>query len=304
MKTKKETIHSIVASGVSAIMILSAVIVHADTTSTSVTVGNAAPSISATTFNSGSAIVLTENTTTAVYATTTVTDSNGCGSIYGVTANIRRSGVAAASCDQVGEADNNSCYPVLTCTVEAGTCTGGSDTAANYVCSTSLQFYADPTDSGSFSAQNWTVDLIAGDGVATTTEAANASVELNSLAALNVDASLAYGTIAANTDTGALNSTTTVTNTGNTNIDPDISGTNMTSGGDTIAVGNQEYSSSIFTYGSGTDLSTSPTSLDLTLAKPTSASAVTDDVSWGIAIPGGTPPGNYTGTNTFTAVAN
>jgi hypothetical protein len=143
--------------------------------------------------------------------------------------------------------------------------------------------------------------ISAGDGTATST--GSASVELNSLAALDVTSSIGYGTIAANTDTASVNSTTTVTNTGNVNIDPDISGTAMTSGGDTIAVGQQEYSADPFTYGAGTDLSLTPTGLNITLPQRT-AGLITDTVSWGIGIPAGTVPGSYTGTNTFTAVAN
>lgn len=275
--------------------------VSADTVSTSVTVGNATPSISATTLNNSSAITLTENTTKTLYATTTVTDANGCSTIYAVNADFYRSAVGASSCDTGGEANSNSCYPRVSCTVAAGTCSGGADTAADYVCSTSLQYYADPTDSGAYSAQNWVVNIEAGDGVATSTDSTT-SVELNTLAALNVTASIDYGTLAANSNTGATNSTTTVTNTGNSNIDPDLSGTDMTGAG-TIAVGNQEYSASPFVHGAGTDLSTTPTSLNITLPKRTSGE-VTDDISWGISVNAGTPTGAYSGTNTFTAVAN
>jgi hypothetical protein len=277
-------------------------VVYGDSVSTAVTVGNATPSISATTFNNSAAITLTENTTKTTYATTTVTDANGCSSIYAVTADFYRSAVSATSCDTVGESDENNCYPRVSCTVIGGTCTGGSDTAADYVCSTNLQYYADPTDSGTYSAQNWVAHIEAGDGTATSTDA-TAVVELNTLAALDVTSTISYGTLAANSNTGNVNSTTTVTNTGNANIDPDISGTDMASGGDTITVGNQEYSASPFTVGAGTDLSTTPASLNITLPQRT-VGAVTDDVSWGITIPAATPQGDYTGTNTFTAVAN
>ncbi len=273
----------------------------ADTASTSVTVGNASPSVSSVTFNSSSAITLTENNTKTVYATSTVSDGNGCSTITGVTTDFYRSAVTAASCDTSGEASSNSCYPRVTCTVVAGTCTGGVDTSADYVCSTALQYYADPTDTGTYSAQTWTALTSVTDGTATTT--GSGSVELNTLSALDVTSSISYGTLAANSNTAGVNSTTTVTNTGNTNIDPDLSGTVMTSGGDTIAVGQQEYATDAFSYGAGTDLTTSPVSLNITLPQRTSG-AITDTVSWGIGVPAGTPPGSYTGTNTFTAVAN
>lgn len=277
-------------------------IVSADSVSTAVTVGNATPSISATTLNSSNAIVLTENTTTTVYATTTVTDANGCSTITNVIADFYRSGVTASGCDTAGESNNNSCYPIQSCTVVGGTCSGALDTTANYVCSVSLQYYADPTDAGTYSAQTWTVNISASDGVATSTDA-TATAELNQLTALNVTASIAYGTVPANTDTGSTNQTTTVTNTGNTAIDPDISGTDMVDGLNEIGVEYQKYSDAAFTYTSGgTALSTTPTSINLTLPQRTSG-VVTDDVLWGIGVPAGTVPGSYTGTNTFTAVA-
>jgi hypothetical protein len=274
----------------------------ADTASTSVTVGNATPTVSSVTFNNSSAITLVENTTRTVYATSTVSDGNGCSTIVGVTTDFYRSGLTAGSCDTPGEANANNCYSRASCTVVAGSCTGGVDTAADYVCSAALQYYADPTDTGTYSAQTWTATTYVTDLSATSS--ASASVELNTLAALDVTSSISYGTLAANTDTGVVNSTTTVTNTGNTNIDPDLSGTNMTSGGDTIAVGQQKYSATNFTYsGGGTTLTTSPTSLNLTLPQRTSG-VVTSNAYWGIGIPAGTPSGSYTGTNTFTAVAN
>lgn len=278
-----------------------ALIALADSVSTQVIVGNATPSVSGTTFNNGSAMVLTENTTATFYATSTVTDSNGCSTINHVTADIYRSGVGASSCDTAGEASNNSCYPRVVCTVVGSTCGGGADTTADYLCTVNLQYYADATDSGTYSAQNWAASVYAGDGVATSS-ADTGTAELNTLLALNVTASIDYGTLAANTDTGAINSTTTVTNTGNKDMDPEISGTQMTSGGDTLAASYQEYSASVFTYGGGTDLSGTPTGINITLPQGTSGTVpITDTVSWGIGIPPGQPAGTYAGTNTFTA---
>jgi hypothetical protein len=286
-----------------AVLVSGGLLVSADTASTSVTVGNATPSISATTFNNGTAITLTENTTSVVYATTTVTDANGCSTISGVTADFYRSAVTAGGCDTVGEANNNNCYPRNTCTVVAGTCTGGADTSANYVCNTSLQFYADPTDSGTYSAQNWVATITAGDGSATTTDS-TATQELNTLLSLNVTSSISYGTLAANSNTGSINSTTTVTNTGNKDMDPEISGTDLTSGSDYILATYQQYAVNPFAYGAGTALSsTTPASLNITLPQGTSGTVpITDTVSWGISVPAGAVPGAYTGTNTFTAV--
>jgi len=272
--------------------------VAADPVATSVTVANAAPSVSATTLNNATPITLTEFTTTPVYATTTVTDANGCATIVGVSADFYRSGIASTSCAAAGNANQNNCYPVVTCNVVAGTCTGGADTSADYVCSTSLQYFADPTDAGTYVAENWVANIHAGDGIATTS--ATGATELNTLKALNVTAAMNYGNLAAGSNTGTTNSTTTVTNTGNSIMDPLISGTDMT-GPATITVGNQKYASSSFNYPvAGTVLSTTPTAAAINLAKPT-GSAVTSNVLWGINVPNGTLSGAYTGTNTFTA---
>ena len=290
----------LVATVIAGVILFSAY-VHADDVSTQVIVGNATPSLSSTTFNSGAAITLTENTTTTVYATTTVTDSNGCSEITSVVADFYRTTITESGCDTAGEADNNNCYSEVTCTAVAGTCTGGSDTSGDYVCSVALQYYADPTDSGSHSATDWSATFEASDGTASsTTDTANA--ELNALLSLDVTSSIDFGTLSANSDSGATNETTTVTNTGNVAMDPELSGTNLTSGGDTILVGNQEYSATAFTYGAGTDLTGSAVGLDLSLAQPTSGTApVQDDIEWGIGVDNGQPTGTYTGTNTIGA---
>jgi len=282
--------------------VISAGIVFADSVSTSVTVGNATPSVGTVTINGSSAIVLNENTTKTATTTATVSDSNGCSEISAVLMDFYRSGVTAGSCDTGGEADNNSCYPQVICTEVASgnTCDGGVDTSVDYECAVDLQYYADPTDSGSFSVQTWEATISVGDGTATSTGTDNE--ELNTLQALNVTSSIGYGALSAGADTGTTNSTTTVTNTGNVEIDPELSGTNMASGGDTIPVGSQEYAAAPFTWGAGTDLTTSGVALNITLPQGTSGTVpVTDDVSWGIGIPGGTPSGSYTGTNTVTA---
>jgi len=290
---------AIIIAGIAAF----AAIVFADTVTTQVIVGNATPSVTTTTLNNSSAITLTENTTATIYATTTVSDANGCSNIYAVTGDIYRSGVTAASCDTVGEADNNNCYPRQTATVVAGTCTGGTDTTADYVFSVDIQYYADATDTGTYSAQTWETTVEVGDGSATSTGGV-ANVELNTLLSLDVTSSVDFGTLSANADTGATNQTTTVTNTGNADMDPEVSGTDMTSGGDTVDVSNQEYSTSSFTYGSGTGLSTTPTQVNMTLPQGTSGTVpVNNDLYWGIGIPAGTPEGTYSGTNTFTAAA-
>jgi hypothetical protein len=269
----------------------------ADDATTSVTVGNAAPSVNTVEINSSTAITLNENTTKTVIATSTISDANGCAELSNVVADFYRSGVTAAGCDTVGEADNDSCYPRVTCAESS--C---SSQDATYTCTFALQYHADPTDAGAFSAQNWEMTVSAFDGTATST--GTDTEEVNTLNALNVSATIAYGTLAASAT--STTQTATATNTGNAAIDAQISGTQMTSGLNSIATSSQKYgTANVFYESLANSLSATPTTLELDLAKPTTASpTITDDTFWGLLVPGGTPAGTYNGTNTFTATTD
>lgn len=286
--------------------------VLADTASTAVTVGNATPVASATNFNESAVINLTENTTSTYYATTTITDNNGCDDIFAVYADFYRGDLAAADCDTVGEEVYNYCRPRVTCTVVSGygnTCDSGTDTSAEYECQLDLSFYADPY-------ATWIAGIQAGDGSATTSVSSDTdTAEVASTAALNVTSSISYSTVAANSNTGVVNSTTTITNTGNIALDTEFSGDVMckddyptcVTGSTPMTPAQQEYSLAPFAYTAGTDLvaTTSPTTVQTILPKNYSTTTpITDDISWGIGIPVGTETGDYTGQNTFTAVAD
>ncbi len=277
--------------------------VIADDINNQVAVGNAAPAASGVTVNGGSNVTLTEDTTTWATTTVTASDANGCNTITLVSIDMFRSGVGSSSCDTIGEADDNYCYSRTTCTATTtgNTCTGGSDTSVEYDCPIELQYYTDATGvGGGYEAEIWDSFVSVTDGTATGT--ASSTFEINSLTALDVSpALLDYGSVPAGTDTGALNGTTTLANTGNVDMDPQLSGLQLESGSDTIPVGNQEYSAGPFTWSAGIDLTGALTTLDITLPQRT-AGAITDDISWGIGVPGGTPNGTYTGTSTFTAI--
>jgi hypothetical protein len=129
---------------------------------------------------------------------------------------------------------------------------------------------------------------------------------MDSLIALNVSSPINYGTLALNTNTGTLNKTATVTNTGNRSIDANLSGTAMSCTIGTIAVGQQEYSaSSGVNYGAGTDLTGSPIRLVLTLPQPTEGTAPVQAITyWGLGMPATGVGGSCLGTNTFGAVGD
>lgn len=257
---------------------------------------NSAPTVSAVTINNGAAITLIENTTININATGTITDTDGNANIVYATATLYRSGVGAGC-----TADDNNCYRLASSSCSLTSCSGNSCTAT---CTAAIQFFADPTDSGTYSAQNWLASITGVDQAgASGSGASGTGAELNTLLALNVTGSIGYGSLSPGGNTGGTNQTTVVTNTGNAAIDTNLSGTNLTSGANTIAVGNQKYATSTFTY-SGcsvcTALTTSPVQYILNILKPTSTAPVTQNVYWGLSV-GTNPSGSYTGTNTVDA---
>lgn len=273
--------------------------IKADQATTTVTVGNVAPVVSGVSLNAGSNISPTENTIVSKDITGKVTDDNGWATITNITARAFRSGQSVTCA-----ASDNNCYTGITCS------SSGSGTVASVTCAASLWFHVDPTDSGTYAAEEWVGAILATDSSSATHQAtseASENVEVVGTLCLDVASSIAYGTVAAGNNTGSTNKTTLVSNTCNTAIDTLVSGTALTSASatGTIVVGNQHYDLSAFTYG-GTEtvLTGSNVQVEIVCAKPTShgPSNSSDDVFWGIAVTGGTPIGtDYGGVNTFTA---
>ncbi len=243
-----------------------------------------------------SSVTLTEGSTKSVSCTGTVTDNDGFADISSVTADLFRTAKLISSGiddnDHYRLAGDAQCVP-----------SGASGSSETYTCGFSVQYFADATDAGSaYASDDWTCTMTPSDGVGAGT-AASDTTEMASVYALDVTSSINYSSVSPNTDTGSTNQSVTVTNTGNGDMDPQISGTDMDSAGDTIVVGQQKYAGTTFTYSSGgVALSTTPATLNLTLPQRTST-AITASVYWGIGIPNGTRAGSYTGTNTFSATA-
>ncbi len=182
---------------------------------------NATPTVGTVILNGGGDITLTENTTTAVSATATVTDTDGCTDITSVEGGIYEGGTGV-SCS----ANDNNCYLDSSCATSS--CDGNSCTAT---CDYDVWFYATPTDVGMLETTfYWGAWIIATDGESTSTTATTGSQELDiiTLRALDVSTiSIDYGTLNPGQNTGTLNQTTTVTTTGNAAIDIYLYGTNM-----------------------------------------------------------------------------
>ncbi len=281
----------------------------------SYTVNNVSPSVSGVTLNSGSNISLTESTTTNVVITGTVTDNNSCQDLDTVTTSLYRSAVTFASCDDNSEDDDDSCYAVVSCNVvgSGNTCDSDSDASADYTCTVAVQFHADTTaGAGSSDSpwydQTWLSTIKATDDSASTDDTeVGSGVELNDCLALTVTSSIGYGNMSAGTDSGSSNQTTVVTASGNVPLDTDLSGTAMTQGGCAydIPVGNQEHSFTTFTYGAGTDLTSTPTEYQLNCVKTYYNGGKIDgtqNIYWGIEIPSTICSGLFEGEDTVTAV--
>lgn len=260
------------------------------------------PTFGAVDLNAGLPISLTPGTTTPVTVLGTVSDFNGFTDITNATATIYRSG-AGAACTP----DNNNCYVAST---ENGMCTftNCSGSSCDLSCTVDIFFHADPTDADTYEGEEWLAFAEAEDFSGGYDFASAPGVELNTLRALAVDSIINYGALAADSDTGSFNPTTTVTNLGNVPINIDIEGNDLTDGASSqITADNQKVATSTFTYSacvSCQQLSTStPVTLGINLSKPNvTTPPVETEVYWGIAVPFTASNAAHTGTNIFTAI--
>lgn len=292
-------------------------------TDSTLTVNNVAPSVSniqlLDTDESGDlTLTIAEGETTGFKVKFTVTDNNSCQNATGgdeivsAIVNVYRSGIGQASCQASGDYNANNCYPDAyadwnpTCSQDAGTCNGSSDSDANWTCTFPLQYHADPTVTGSqYSDENWlaSVQVTDDDSATSTLIETTAGNEMAMFMAYDViESSIAYGSVSPG-DTSSQQETT-VKATGNVGLDENLSGTDMTSGANTIAVGQQEHSfTSGFSYGTGTDLTTTSTEYELNCPKTTNtANPATKKTYWLLQVPSDTPAGTYSGTNTIEGV--
>lgn len=266
---------------------------------------NQAPSVNNVTVNGGSNISLSENSTVSISWTADIVDINGATDISSASGKLYRSSVSGgSSCT-----DNpNNCYSDSSCSLSS--CSGSSCVAT---CTADIYYLADPTDAGSpLSTEYWLGYISATDNQSTSgngTSNANTN-DVLSLIALNTEPNINFGSMFAGENSGTNNSPLLVTNTGNRDIDSDVSGTDMcddypTCAGQIIPVGNMEYSTSTFTYGSGTTLTTTPTKSNINLAKPTvDPSNANVNIYWGISIPITIGEGTFYGDNFIVAVGD
>jgi hypothetical protein len=203
----------------------------------------------------------------------------------------------------------------VNCELVAGTCGDTSpDATAAYVCTTTIAYHALPTDGSGgnypYAGTNWLAALTAYDEALYDTATSVTGVDVVTLTALDItEDEVPYGTVKGGQNTGDSNATTTVINLGNSPLDTGLDVDDMDKDvgpAEVIEAENQYFSTSTFAYGSGdtkyVEEASSTLQYDIEAVKPTSQTAVTDEVFWGIGIPAGKPSGTYTGMNTFSAI--
>ena len=179
--------------------------------------------ISTSSFGNGVTLGLdmVELGTTTVYVHGSYTDQNGCEDVTDYTVDddsylvieFARSGVAGfpPDCDTVTGGIQH--YDPLNCLIAANTstyvvqqppvscaitnCDGGGDLSADYQCILDVEFFADATDSGTYSAQNWRATVFVGD-IDSEMGFRSSTVEMNTLTALTLSntTTIDYGTLA------------------------------------------------------------------------------------------------------------
>ncbi len=278
-----------------------------------------------------------------------VVDNNSCLNHLGgneislATTSVYRSGVGQASCQLSGDYNTNSCYPssnsqtAISCTQDAGSCSGASDSTATWTCTFSLWYNADPTDPGSqYPSQNWlaSVQVQAFNGLLSPIQQSTTGNKLDQFLAFNVtQTAIGFGNLQPGQEASPFASTTNLLAYGNVGLNESLYGDTMCttwtfadscdaggfSSSTKIAIWNQEAATSARTYQQvgGVDSadnitvfaltpSTTPRFVPIVVPKTTAtASPQTKDTYWGIHVPIViTQSGNYKGQNTITAITS
>lgn len=276
-------------------------------------VANVAPSVLSISTNGGSEITLTGGeypSTTNISFVVSIQDNNGCDDL-GTPGSyvLYRSGVTNGN---ACTGNVNSCYTgdtgayAVTCNTNS-TCTHGTDVDVTFTCTAAMQYHADPTVVNTpWDAENWLSYFQIADDDASSVNDTATGVDLDMLQALS-SGNLSFGAMTAGSTDSTLTDSNTITNTGNTAIDAQMSSAAAMDDGDghTIAVNNQKADETSGTaWGSAAiTLSGSAQTVQIDTTKTTvSASPETDAAYWGINIPAGQFPGAYTGTTTVAAI--
>lgn len=264
-------------------------------TDSTLTVGNAAPSLTGASIslNGGANMTLTTQAgqTNGFTLSFSTSDNNSCDAVgggagdevTGYNLSLYRSGIGSTTCTSLAGAYNaNNCYPSglatstwnLSCTASTTSCTGSSDTDMTWNCTFPLWYIADPTDgiasTTQYFAQDWRAQVQPIDNNSATGTFAQSTVsgiEVNSLLAFALNTlSIPYGSLEPGQQNDPLVATTTVSATGNVGIDKDVTGKSMctnytnatpcpVSASSTIPESEQVFATSSVSYASATSIS-------------------------------------------------
>ncbi len=310
------------------------------------TVSNVSPSITASSISLeiigggiGDMSLVNPNATSGPFRVDfSVDDNNSClnasstNEISVAIANMYRSGVGTASCNEPGEYNSNSCYAAqspyfndLSCSQVAAECSGADDTTVTWRCTFNMWYNADPTEEAittPWSAESWLASVRAGDddyASSTLVEDLDGNDLETFLAYDATTTSIGYGGLEPGQQTTTLGSTTNLMAVGNVGLGELLYGdtmcttwttadscdTNGINSANDIPVNNQVFATSSVLFAEATALtsSSSPSAVDIRISKTTSTTTPSQkNTYWGINIPVAiTLAGNYTGQNTITA---
>lgn len=216
------------------------------------------------TYNTQSPLTPLVGTTKSVYVNGRVTDGDGVGTgfadgdLQSVDLRFYRENVGV-SCTP----DVNNCYQV-SCTV-----TANSSTVLNYSCAVSVSYLADSTMAGgAYPNEVWNAEVIVKDD-ADQVGSLIKQFEVQTLLALTIPTSVAFGTFAPGDETTSLNNIEyTLTQQGNDVASVMISGSSMTcTGVGSIPVGNMTRATIDVgaTHASATSVTATPTDAGLSI---------------------------------------
>ncbi len=286
------------------------------------TISNVAPSITASsiglfdTDGSGDmTLTVSQGETPNFTVKFTVTDANSClnassgQEIASALINVRRSGIAAGSCLITEDNDANHCYPdayaswTNSCVQDGASCSGNTDPTSTWTCTFPLQYHADPTVTDSqFPTENLLAEVkaIYDNSADTGWITATTGTEMGQFMAYDLNtATIVYGDLDPGAD--ATEQSTVLEATGNVGLDENLSGTVLTSGGNTIAIAQQHYNlTAALGWVAGTALSGTAAEAELNLGKTiATGSPLTKNTYWVLRVPDPQATGSYTGTNTI-----
>lgn len=259
---------------------------------------NSPPVVSNIIINNNNSINLSENSSIGISWVSTITDTDGYTNLSSATGKLYRSGVGS-SCTP----DNNNCYSDAVC--DFYNC---SSNVCSALCNADIYFFTEATDVGSTYVDQYYQAFVQATDIRSeigSTISTSIAIDVNSMSGFSIGSSLVYGEVFAGSDTGSSNTITTITNTGNSLINLEITGDYMCTdypacGGQNIEPKNQEYDLTSFTYGNGTTLSTSPATVNIGISKPTQTPSNSfKNLYWGIGIPSSQGLGNYQGATTI-----